>query len=137
MNASGNKLVYSNFTADGYQLKEMSLLARKSRSQSFRSGGKGHDCSALIKSYHLINYKIMLKSLEKYRVNKDCLFNIDNLIEDHFHNAIKKLVIEINKKRGTIKMTYSYIFYAVTFTLFYIVVIKHCYKVVYDINANI
>jgi hypothetical protein len=29
VNASGNKLVYSNFTADGYQLKEMDLLAPK------------------------------------------------------------------------------------------------------------
>jgi hypothetical protein len=29
VNASGNKLVYSNFTADGYQLKEMSLQDRK------------------------------------------------------------------------------------------------------------
>jgi hypothetical protein len=29
VNASDNKLIYSNFTADGYQLKEMSLSGQK------------------------------------------------------------------------------------------------------------
>ena len=34
VNASDNKLVYSNFTADGYQLKEMSLIKQYERDRS-------------------------------------------------------------------------------------------------------